>query len=133
MNTFRIGKSFVTMHAVAVVILLASSPSPPGPRSRGASPGTPAGRPCFQSVCWLDPSSIQATRLASECIRHLIDQAMSESPENAFVGVQSGKIRFTPLSEFPEMVDAEAHRPHEQGWLELRSVARVMSAPQKSG
>ncbi|MGB5169737.1 MAG: 6-phosphofructokinase, partial [Acidimicrobiia bacterium] len=79
-----------------------------------------------------DPSPfdrIQATRLASESVEYLIEQAGSEVTESAFVGLQKGKIRFTPLAEFPELTESGVHRPREQGWMALRPVAEVMARP----
>ncbi|MFW2380870.1 MAG: 6-phosphofructokinase [Acidimicrobiales bacterium] len=77
-----------------------------------------------------DPSPfdrIQATRLASASIEHLIEQAMSDAPVDAMVGLRHGKIRFTPLAEFPSLVEPKKHRPSEQDWMALRPVARVMA------
>ncbi len=79
-----------------------------------------------------DPSPfdrIQATRLASESVEYLIEQAESEIPASAFIGLQKGKVRFTPLSEFPELIESGVHRPREQGWMALRPLARVMASP----
>ena len=79
-----------------------------------------------------DPSPfdrIQATRLASKSVEYLIEQAESGTPTSAFIGLQKGKIRFTPLSEFPELIEPGVHRPREQGWMALRPLARVMASP----
>ena len=40
-----------------------------------------------------------------------------------------GKIRFTPLAEFPTLVEPDKHRPREQAWLALQPVADVMAGP----
>jgi len=83
-----------------------------------------------------DPSPfdrIQATRLASKSVEYLIEQAESETPTSAFIGLQKGKIRFTPLSEFPELIEPGVHRPREQGWMALRPLARVMASPGSRG
>ena len=77
-----------------------------------------------------DPSPfdrIQATRLAWESVQHLVDQAMADVPTDAMVGLHHGKIQFTPLAEFPSLVEDAAHRPLEQGWMALRPVADVMA------
>ena len=76
-----------------------------------------------------DPSPfdrIQATRLASKCTEYLIEQALSDSPESAFIGLQRGKVRFTPLARFPELIEPDAQRPREQTWMALRPLAGVM-------
>jgi 6-phosphofructokinase 1 len=79
-----------------------------------------------------DPSPfdrIQATRLASECVEYLIAQAAEELPGSAFIGLQKGKVRFTALAAFPELIEPGVHRPREQGWMALRPVAQVMARP----
>jgi 6-phosphofructokinase 1 len=79
-----------------------------------------------------DPSPfdrIQTTRLASKSLKYLIDQALSDSPTSAFIGLQQGKIRFTPLTEFADMIEPEAHRPREQSWMALMPLAKVMARP----
>jgi 6-phosphofructokinase 1 len=77
-----------------------------------------------------DPSPfdrIQATRLTSASVEHLIEQALSDSPIDAMVGLRHGKVQFTPLADFPSLVEPGKHRPTDQGWMALRPVARVMA------
>jgi 6-phosphofructokinase 1 len=77
-----------------------------------------------------DPSPfdrIQATRLASKCVEYLIEEALIETPTSAFIGLQKGKVRFTPLAEFPALIETGVHRPREQGWMALRPLAKVMA------
>ena len=77
-----------------------------------------------------DPSPfdrIQATRLAWESVKHLVGQATAETPTDAMIGLQHGRIRFTPLADFPGLVQADTHRPREQGWMALQAVADVMA------
>jgi 6-phosphofructokinase 1 len=79
-----------------------------------------------------DPSPfdrIQATRLASKCVDYLIEQAMSESPTSAFIGLQNGKVHFTPLADYLALIEPDVHRPREQGWMTLRPLAEVMARP----
>ena len=79
-----------------------------------------------------DPSPfdrIQTTRLASKSLEYLIDQVLSDTPASAFIGLLHGKIRFTPLTEFPNMIEPEAHRPREQSWMALLPLAKVMARP----
>ena len=84
-----------------------------------------------------DPSPfdrIQATRLAAESVKHLIDEAMADVPTDAMVGLQHGKIVFTPLAKFPDLVDPDGlHRPREEGWMALRPVAKVMAGTTGGG
>ncbi len=70
---------------------------------------------------------IQATRLAAACVEHLSDRAGEGGDASAFVGLQSGRVRTTPLAEFPGLVEAGAQRPVEQWWLDVREVADAMA------
>jgi 6-phosphofructokinase 1 len=70
---------------------------------------------------------IQATRLAARCVEFLCEQAASATPASAFIGLQAGRVRFTDLGRFPELIADEARRPREQGWLSTRPLARVMA------
>jgi 6-phosphofructokinase 1 len=77
-----------------------------------------------------DPSPFdrtQATRLASECIAYLVEQAEAETPASAFIGLQSRSVRFTPLDELPSLIEPSAHRPLRQEWMALRPVAKIMA------
>jgi 6-phosphofructokinase 1 len=79
-----------------------------------------------------DPSPfdrIQSTRLASKSLEYLIEQAMSDSPTSAFIGLEHGKIVFTPLSEFCDLIEPEAQRPIDQSWMALLPLAKVMAKP----
>ncbi len=79
-----------------------------------------------------DPSPfdrIQSTRFASKSLDYLIDQAMSETPQSAFMGLQHGRIRFTPLDEFPNLIETDVQRPKEQSWMSLLPLAKVMGRP----
>ena len=44
---------------------------------------------------------IEATRLASAGVEHLIDRALADDPTSAMVGLRDGQIVFTPLAELP--------------------------------
>ncbi len=79
-----------------------------------------------------DPSPfdrIQATRFASKSLDYLIHQAMSDEPRSAFMGLQHGKIRFTPLKDFPNLIEEDVQRPKEQSWMSLLPLAKVMGRP----
>jgi 6-phosphofructokinase 1 len=79
-----------------------------------------------------DPSPfdrIQATRFASKALEYLIEQASSETPTSAFLGLQHGRIHFTPLGDFPGLIEADSHRPKDQSWLSLMPLAKVMGRP----
>jgi 6-phosphofructokinase 1 len=72
---------------------------------------------------------VQATRLAARCIDYLIEQATSETPESAFIGLEAGKVQFRPLEDFPRMVDEVHARPKKQWWLELKPIAQQLALP----
>ena len=79
-----------------------------------------------------DPSPfdrIQATRLADKSLQYLIDQANSDDPVSAFIGLEHGKIRFTPLRDFTKLIEDDVHRPRSQSWMALRPLAKVMARP----
>ena len=72
---------------------------------------------------------IQATRLAARCIELLVDQVGQDRAESAMIGLERGRIHFTPLADFPSMIEADAHRPRLQRWMALRPLAKVMARP----
>jgi 6-phosphofructokinase 1 len=72
---------------------------------------------------------IQASRLATRCVDYLVEQIRADEPCSAFIGLQSGRMRFTDLREFPTLIETEARRPREQRWMELRPIAKTMARP----
>ena len=79
-----------------------------------------------------DPSPfdrIQATRLASLCLEHLIDKCNRGSSDSAFIGLQNGKIVFHDMRDFDRMGDLKFQRPREQWWLKLKEIADLMAKP----
>src|SRR5690606_26179424 len=79
-----------------------------------------------------DPSPfdrIQATRLAARCIEYLIENAQSETPASAFIGIESGGIQIHDIEMMPRMADEVYQRPKKQWWLDLQPIARVLAQP----
>lgn len=79
-----------------------------------------------------DPSPydrVLATRLAVKSIDWLIEQHEQKRMAGVFMGIQSGKLQFFDLEDFPRMVDERHRRPKEQWWMGLREIARVMAQP----
>ncbi|RLT42830.1 MAG: 6-phosphofructokinase [Chloroflexi bacterium] len=77
-----------------------------------------------------DPSPfdrIQATRLATRCLDYIYEQGLQAEPAGAFIGLRAGQVQFTPLAEFPAMMDAVTARPREQWWLALLPVLKLMA------
>jgi 6-phosphofructokinase 1 len=72
---------------------------------------------------------IQATRLAARCVEHLAEHAGAGSggDGSAFIGLQSGRVRFTPLEDLPTLTQSGAQRPRQQWWLGLRPLAEMMA------
>jgi 6-phosphofructokinase 1 len=72
---------------------------------------------------------IQATRLASLCIRHIIEEMTAGNASVSFIGMQSGQIRFHEIDELPRMADLAHSRPREQWWMEMRGIASLLAQP----
>ena len=71
---------------------------------------------------------IQATRLASAGVDHLISAVLADETESAMVGVRDGRVEFTPLRRFPDLVERGVQRPRGPAWwMSLRSVADIMA------
>jgi 6-phosphofructokinase 1 len=70
---------------------------------------------------------IQATRMATRCISHLIDQANAGSVSGAFIGIQGGSTQFHDLDDMPRMVDATHSRQKDQWWLDLRPLVQELT------
>jgi 6-phosphofructokinase 1 len=78
-----------------------------------------------------DPSPfdrIQATRLAVRCVDHLLGELDREEPESAMCGLVGGKVTFTPLARFRELLHEDARRPSEEVWYQqIRPIADTMA------
>ena len=42
------------------------------------------------------------------------------------VGFQSGRLQFTDLTSYPNLIDYQAQRPLEQRWMESRGLSEIM-------
>jgi 6-phosphofructokinase 1 len=72
---------------------------------------------------------ILAMRFASTCIERLVSEAEQPNPAGVFVGLQAGQVEFYRLEDLPRMKDPVHQRPREQWWLEVRSIAKVLTRP----
>ena len=45
------------------------------------------------------------------------------------IGINAGKITFTPIDDFPLLMQDDAQRPKQQWWLKLRPLARLLAEP----
>ncbi len=79
-----------------------------------------------------DPSPfdrIQATRLAARCIEFLVEHGGAGRSTSAMCGLIAGQVVFTPLEDFPGLLDPDgARRPADQKWLDLRPIVDTMAA-----
>jgi 6-phosphofructokinase 1 len=85
-----------------------------------------------------DPSPfdrIQATRLATLCLEHLIEQCSRGDTTSSFIGLQNGKFIFHDMRDFDRVVEMDCQRPREQWWLGLKPIANLMAklAPTREG
>ncbi|HJS20449.1 MAG TPA: 6-phosphofructokinase [Anaerolineales bacterium] len=77
-----------------------------------------------------DPSPfdrIQATRLATLCLEHLIEQCSQGDTTGDFIGLQDGKFIFHDMRDFDRMSDLKNQRPRQQWWLSLKPIAHTMA------
>jgi 6-phosphofructokinase 1 len=76
-----------------------------------------------------DPSPfdrITATRLTARCIDYLSEQLESGARASAMIGFQSGRLQFTDLTSYPNLIEHDAQRPLEQRWMAQRPLTRIM-------
>ncbi len=80
-----------------------------------------------------DPSPfdrIQATRLTARSVAHLLHTVETGTGGSAMVGLQAGRVAFTPLEDFADLLDPDAERPADQPWLDdLLPIAQAMALP----
>ena len=77
-----------------------------------------------------DPSPfdrIQASRLSRLCLEYLIEQCNKKNSNGAFIGLQNGKICFHDMRDFDRMVDTSFQRPHDQWWMQLMPIAKLLA------
>ena len=72
---------------------------------------------------------VQASRLATRCVDHLIEEAAYDEPAGTCIGLKGGKLTFTSLESYPRLVDKHLGRPKDQWWMSLRGIARIMAQP----
>lgn len=77
-----------------------------------------------------DPSPfdrILAARLAGRAVAELLDQAARRRPGANMIGLEEGRMRLTPVEDFPRLVDLEHRRPADQWWMGLRGLVHELS------
>jgi 6-phosphofructokinase 1 len=71
---------------------------------------------------------IEATRLASAGVEHLIDRALAGDPTATMAGLRRGEVVFTPLAELPSLVQPGVQRVRERPWwMALRPVLDLLA------
>jgi len=70
---------------------------------------------------------IQATQLSVKAVQFLIDEVETRPARSVFMGLQGGKVNFFDFDRFQSMIDKNFSRPKEQWWIQLQSVAAVMT------
>ncbi len=70
---------------------------------------------------------IQATRLATRGIEFLIEQALRNQTDGAFIGLQNGAVEMQSLDDLAKWIDSAYERPKKQWWLELVPIANVLA------
>lgn len=73
---------------------------------------------------------IQATKLATECVRFLTDEGARRSSGAAFIGLSAGKVQIHSFEDYTRMIDVEHRRPRQQWWLDLRQINEIMARPE---
>ena len=76
---------------------------------------------------------IEATRLASAGVEHLIERALADDSAATMAGLRRGEVVFTPLAEFPSLVQPDVQRLRERPWwMALRPVLDLMAHGQSA-
>jgi len=77
-----------------------------------------------------DPSPfdrVQANGLTAHCIEYLAEQLESGGRASAMIGFQSGRLQFTDLTSYPQLIEEKAQRPREQRWMSQLPLAEIMT------
>jgi 6-phosphofructokinase 1 len=73
---------------------------------------------------------IYATRLAAAAMTRLLDGLERDDATSEMACLQHGEVVYTPLAEFPDLVEVGVQRPRgEPWWLKQRPLADEMAAP----
>jgi 6-phosphofructokinase 1 len=43
------------------------------------------------------------------------------------IGFQSGRLQFTDLTSYPNLIEEKVQRPREQRWMTQRPLAQIMT------
>ena len=72
---------------------------------------------------------VLATRLAAGAV-DILSSALSDGGSDAvMIGLERGALTTHPISDLPALIDPATHRPRDQWWVGLTSVARDLAEP----
>lgn len=69
----------------------------------------------------------QATRLAGRAIAFFAEHLDETARPVTAVGIEGGRVHFTDMAYFPDLMDMKARRPKKQWWMELQAIMRAIS------
>ena len=69
----------------------------------------------------------QATRLAARAIAYFKDNLDETAHPVTAVGIEGGRVHFTDMAYFPDLMDMKARRPKRQWWMDLQDIMRAIS------
>jgi len=70
---------------------------------------------------------INATRLAIQGIKYLIENYKKDKPFAQFMGLKGGQVNFWNLSKFPDLTDKEFNRASDIWWWNIRNIASILA------
>ena len=70
---------------------------------------------------------VQANGLAAHCIEYLAEQLEPGGRASAMIGFQSGRLQFTDLTSYPQLIEEKAQRAREQRWMSQLPLAEIMT------
>ena len=70
---------------------------------------------------------ILATRLAVNCVDYLEEQIGRNERTGVCIGQIRDQVQYTPLDDFPKLMDFEHSRPFKQWWMQLRPIAAKLA------
>lgn len=74
---------------------------------------------------------ILSTRMLARVVEYIDERCgvRQNDPPALGIGHVDGQLRMTPLEDIMRQADERLQRPHEQWWLRLRPIARMMAHP----
>jgi len=70
-----------------------------------------------------------ATRFASRAIQYIAEHAEQPARPVAAIGILDGRVQFTDMAYYPDLMDMKNKRPKQQWWMNLQDVLRALGEP----